>query len=325
MHFVLRRLGGFVLTVLAVSLLGFGLLHLAPGGPAELLLGVQEATPEAIAALNAQYGLDKPWPWQFVLWLRTLLSGDLGTSITTGASVNDMIAGRIGVTIELVIAAVVLSAIVGVTLGAASALRRATWLDSVIRNVTMVAVAVPGFAFGLGFVYLFGYLLEGIFPHRGWVPIEESLTGNLQHLLLPTITLALPAIAIVAKMTRSSMLETINADSVWYARSWGHHPWRVVSRFMLRRALTPVVPTVGLLAATSVGGTVVVEDIFGLPGLGSLLLLSLDNRDYAVASSVMLIMAVIAVGSSLIADLVNVYIDPRQRRAAGVRAKAVNA
>ncbi|GAA2122674.1 ABC transporter permease [Nocardioides bigeumensis] len=325
MHFLLRRLSGFVLTVLAVSLLGFGLLHLAPGGPAELLLGVQEATPEAVAAINAQYGLDKPWPWQFVLWLRSLLSGDLGTSVTTGASVNDMIAGRIGVTVELVVASLVLSVVVGVTLGAASALRRATWLDSVIRNVTMVAVAVPGFAFGLGFVYLFGYVLEGVFPHRGWVPIEESVAGNFQHLLLPTLTLSLPAIAIVAKMTRSSMLETINADSVWYARSWGHSPWRVMSRFMLRRALTPVVPTIGLLAATSVGGTVVVEEIFGLPGLGSLLLLSLDNRDYPAVNAVMLIMAIIAVGSSVLADLVNVYIDPRQRRAATVRAKAVTA
>jgi peptide/nickel transport system permease protein len=306
----LQSIPGLVL----LAVVSFGLLRLAPGDPALVLLGPLEATPEAIGAIRREYGLDQPFAVQFGVWALKVVQGDLGRSIFARAPVREMIVERLPVTLELAAAALLLAVLLGLPLGVAAALRPGGAIDSLGRLFSLVGVSVPSFVVGIGLIMLFGWYLPGILPYDQWVPISD-LPGNLSHLLLPAVTLSLVPMAIVARLSRSSMLDVLGREYITIATAFGVQRREVIWLDALKNALLPVVSVLGVIAAHLVGGTVIVETIFNLPGLGRLLYDGLLNRDYPVASGDLLVISVMVVLVNLAVDILYALLNPRIARA----------
>ncbi|MGW4804306.1 ABC transporter permease [Kitasatospora sp. NPDC004272] len=311
--FVARRLGTALLLLFLLSLLVYGLVFLAPGDIARNLLGTRNATPEALAQVRAQYHLDEPFLRQYWRWLSGLLGGDLGTSVRTGEPVSSVLAERLGLTAALCSLAFGLSVLVGVPAGVAAALRRGRLADRLLVGGSVVGVSAPGFAVGLLLLYVFGVGLE-------WFPVYGTGTGfldGLWHLALPSVALALGLGAFVVKLTRAAVVRELEEDYVVFARSRGLGGRRVLG-VVLRNAAVPVVTNLGLLVAYLLGGTVLVETTFALPGLGSLLESSVLFKDFAVVQALTLVTALVVSLVTLAVDLAYLAVDPRMRTRAGV-------
>lgn len=298
--------------ILLVSFIIFLLESLVPGNPAETILG-QNATPQNVAALDKQLGLDKPLIDGFWTWLDGVLHGRLGTSIISGEHVGSLLTGRLGVTISLVVLSVLVSAVVGVLLGLVSA-RRGGLLGTLLDVISLTGLALPSFWVGTMLVALLAVKVR-IFPASGYETIGQSPWGWIQHLILPVAALSLLGVAAVAKQSRDSILEALDADYVAMLRGNGMSEREIILKHVLRNAALPVITVLGVVAIGTLGGTVFVESVFVLPGLGSLATQSTVDHDLPVILGIGLYFTVIVVVINLLVDIAYGFLNPRVRSA----------
>ena len=307
--YLLRRLLLMLPVAFLVTVGVFMLIHLTPGDPALILLG-EDRTPEAIAAIHHQLGLDQPLYVQYLIWLGNLAHGDLGRSITTHQPVATAIAERLPATLELGGLALLWSLLVAIPLGTIAAVRRGSLADHLAAGITVGGVSIPNFFLGIVLIFALSVTLR-IFPFGGYVPFSEDPYENLRHVLLPAIALGTAGAAINMRFTRSSMLEVLNNDYIRTARAKGASWRRVVFIHALRNALIPVVTVVGLQIGGIIEGAVVTETVFTWPGVGRLVVESIFDRDYTVVQGVVLLAAFSYLFANLLVDFVYAWLDPR--------------
>lgn len=312
---ITRRFVGLVITLLIVSALIFFVMDLLPGDPASVMLGTS-ASPETLAALQKQLGLDQPLLIRYVAWLGNALHGNFGTSYTYGVPVAGLIAERLAVTVPLALLAVILSVLIAIPLGVISAGRRNSGLDYLGGVISQLFIAVPGFWVGLLLVMLFsvtlGWMPAGGFP--GW---SNGVWEAIKALILPAIALALPQAGVLTRVTRTSVLEVMSEDYVRTARSKGLSEKTSLWLHAVPNAMVPVVTILGLQFTFLIAGAVLVENVFNLPGLGRLAYQALSQRDVVVMQNVILFFAGLVIVMNFLVDMLYLIIDPRLR--AGIR------
>lgn len=310
-RYIARRLIFMLPVALLVSFMTFMIIHLVPGDPAAVLLG-EEATPQTIAALRAQLGLDKPLLQQYFIWLWQLLHGDLGQSIILQQPVVQAIIQRLPVTLELGLLALLYSLVLAVPLGIYSAMHRNSPLDWIVNVVSLAGTAIPAFVLGLVLILFFAVFIRA-FPPGGYVsPLEDPL-ANLRDLVLPVITLGTGAVAVNMRQIRASVIEALSQDYIRTARAKGLSEQRVAYLHALRNAIIPVMTLIGLQIGSILGGAFVVETIFLWPGVGQLAVTSIFSKDYPVVQGVVLLAAFSYMGANLLVDAGYALLDPRIR------------
>ncbi|HXN90673.1 MAG TPA: ABC transporter permease [Candidatus Sulfotelmatobacter sp.] len=307
--YVLRRVLLMVPVAFLVTVGVFMLIHLSPGDPALIILG-EDRTPQAVAQVHQEFGLDKPLYVQYLIWVGHIGHGDWGRSYTTHEPVFNAISDRLPATLELGIAALVWSLVVAIPLGTIAAVRRGSVADRVATGISVAGVSVPNFFIGIVLIYVLSVTAR-IFPFGGYVPITQDPWESLRHVILPAIALGTAGTAINMRFTRSSMIEVLNHDFIRTARAKGASWRRVVFVHALKNALIPVVTIVGLQIGGIIEGAVVTETVFTWPGVGRLAVESIFNRDYTVVQGVVLLAAFSYMLANLAVDLVYGWLDPR--------------
>lgn len=310
-RYILRRLLSMIPVLFIVSLIVFSLLHLSPGDPAISMLG-EEATPESIANLRGRLGLDEPLPVQYVKWSSSVVQGDLGRSIRSNQPVREAIIQRLPVTIELALLSVLVSLVIAIPVGIISAMRRNTPVDTVSTTFALLGVSLPNFFLAILLIFLFSVHLRWLSP-IGYTPFIEDPVDNLRRMIMPALTLGTALSAIVMRMTRSSLLEVLDQDYVRTARAKGLREASVVRVHALKNAMVPVVTVVGLQVGGLLGGAIIVEQIFVLPGIGRLLVDAIFQRDFPMVQGVVLFASLAFLFANLAVDLLYAYLDPRIR------------
>jgi peptide/nickel transport system permease protein len=315
--FVLRRLASFVLTLWVASLIVFAVLSLLPGNAAEMILG-ETATPQSVAALEAKLGLDRPAWERYLGWIGGFLRGDLGTSLSYDTPVSELVLERVAVTVPLAVLAMGLTTVAAIGFGLYAASRHNRLGDVGVMTASQVGIAIPNFWFAILLILLFAVHLQwvnaGGFP--GWTQDDGGGVGvALAALVLPAISLAVVQAAILARITRSAVLDVLREDFVRTARAKGLSARATLWRHVLRNAAIPVLTVMGLQFANLVTGTVVVENVFTLPGLGRLVFQAISNRDLPVVQSVVMLLAATVIAINFVVDVLYAVIDPRLRSA----------
>ncbi len=311
LRFIVRRLINIIPVALIVLVVTFSLIHLTPGNPAYTILGDQ-ASRQSVKLLDIKMGLNKPIWVQFLLYLHQVITGNLGLSLIGGQSVSSMIVAAMPVTLELALMAVFLSLLIALPIGIVAAYRPNTWVDALSRIIALVGAAVPNFLLALLLVYIFAVSLRW-FPSLGWVPFAASVGGNLWHIILPVVVLALPLVAVTSRVIRGELIEVIHLTYIRVARSKGLGEWVVVMRHGLKNALIPAVTVVGLQIGALLGGVVITESIFSLPGMGQLVVNAIFERNYPVLQGSVLVMALVVIVANLLVDLCYAWINPQIR------------
>ncbi len=312
---VVKRAGELAVIGFGVSVLTFLMIRLIPGDAVQLMLGANaEVTPQQIAAMRGQLGLDRPLIVQYAIWAGRALRGDLGTSVWTGRPVLAEILPRIGVTAELTLLALALAAILAIPLGCLMATARHRWADYTIRILSIAGITMPSFWLGTMLLYGVAAIAPGA-QLLGWVPFGVDPWGNLQRATLPVIALALPVLASLARIVRASMVEVMRQDYIRTARAKGVRERTVVLVHALRNALLPFLTSFGILAGYLFGGSVVIEQVFALPGLGRLMVGAIAERNYPLVQASILLATLAFVLVNAAIDLLYAAIDPRIRRA----------
>ena len=312
--FLVRRFLILLATLVIASLAIFVVLEVLPGDPALLILGL-EAQDDTLAALRAQMGLDKPAPLRYLAWISGLLSGTSGVSHTYAVPVFELISERLVVTVPLALIALVVSTLLAIPLGMLAAVRRGRLGDYGVMGFSQIGMAIPNFWFGILSILFFAVFL-GWFPAAGFPGWEAGLGVALWALVLPALSLALPEAAILARVTRASVLETLGTDYVRTARAKGLAEGRVLWGHVLRNALIPMTTILGLQFAFLLAGSIVIESVFSLPGLGRLIFQAVSQRDLVVVRDVVLLLVAVVVAINFLVDIAYAVIDPRVRRAA---------
>jgi peptide/nickel transport system permease protein len=294
-----------------VALFVFLLLRLTPGDPAAILAG-DTATPEQLEKIRESLGLNEPLFRQFFNWIFQLLQGDFGTSILSGKPVIELIADRMEPTISLALTTIILSVLIAVPLGVLAAWKQGTLIDRFVMLISVLGFSVPVFVIGYLMISLFSMELNW-FPVQGFRPIGDGLGDFLRRIALPTFTLTLLYIALIARITRTSMLEILGDDYIRTARAKGLPESRVLMRHALRNCSVPIITVVGIGFALIISGVVVTESVFNLPGLGRLTVDAVLSRDYPVIQAVILLASLIYVVINLLIDIAYVLLDPRIR------------
>lgn len=313
-RYLVQRAIAFIPTLLGVSILVFLAIRLVPGDAIIAMLGTEAGmlTDAQRAELEAYFGLDKPLVEQYITWMGNLLRGNMGYSVRHGAPVLDLILARFPLTVELSLMSVTIALLIGIPVGAISAIRHNTVIDLVGRVVSMIGLSVPNFLLGTLIIYILSVYFKDIMPDWGnYVGLAEAPIHNLQLLFYPAIAMGFSFAASVMRMTRSAMLEVLGEDYVRTARSKGLREWTVIRRHALGNALIPVVTLVGVEMGYLLGGTVITEQIFALPGIGRLAYTAIYQRDYALVQAVTLFIAFNFVLINLAVDLLYAAIDPR--------------
>lgn len=311
---VAARLAELAVVALGVSGLVFLMIHLIPGDAAQVMLGAADVGAVEVAALRERLGLDRPLPVQFALWLWHALQGDLGTSLWTGVPVLEEIGQRAGITAELTLLALGLAVMLAIPAGCVMAALRSGAADYAVRIVSIVGVTMPSFWLGAMLLLAVSTMLPGV-AVIGYVPFEGDPWGHVQRMILPALSLALPVLAALSRILRASMIEALGQDYTRTARAKGVAEWRVVSVHALRNALIPFVTSAGIMAGYLFGGSVVVEQVFAIPGLGRLMVGAIAERNYPLVQAAILLATLTFVGVNLLVDLLYLAIDPRGRRA----------
>lgn len=312
-QYILRRLALLVPVLLGVSVVVFTLVRLIPGDATLLAIGVdQRITDEQRELVRKSYGLDQPAPVQYLRWMEHVLQGDLGTSLRTRRSVNEELRLRLPVTIELTLLAALIGTIPAMTAGVIAAVRRNSALDYTATIATLVGVSVPNFLLATLLVLIFSIWLRWL-PPIGYVEIEKDPLGNLRTMVLPALSLSLPLAAVLMRNTRSAVLEVLGQEHVRVARAKGLTERRVLNRHVILNASLPILTVAGIQVASLLGGTVIIETIFGLPGIGRYTYEAIANRDYPVVQGVTLVVAAIFVVVSMTVDVLYAVLDPRLR------------
>jgi peptide/nickel transport system permease protein len=310
-RYILQRVVFMLPVALFVSFATFFLIHLVPGDPARVLLG-EEATPQTVAALQHQLGLDQPLPQQFGLWLWQAIHGNLGTSIQLQQPVVQALLQRMPVTVELGVASLLYSLALAIPLGVYSATHRKGWLEWLINISTLVGTAIPNFVLALLLIFLFAVAIR-LFPPGGYIPFTDDPANNVRDLLLPMIALGTSTVAVNLRQLRASMVEALEQDYVRTARAKGLSEVRVNYIHAMRNSLIPLITIVGLQIGQILGGAVVIEVVFLWPGLGKLAVDSIFAKDYPVVQGVVLIAAFSYMLVNLLVDVSYVFLDPRIR------------
>jgi peptide/nickel transport system permease protein len=312
---IARRLLATIPVMGVVAIAVFALLHATPGDPAVIIAG-DYATGEDIARIRAKLGLDQPFLTQVGLWVGRIVRGDLGTSIFSGLPVTTLIGQRVGTTAWLTLFAMLISVGIGVPLGVLAAWRKGAWIDRLVMIFAVSGFSIPTFWLGFILVYVFA-ISVGWLPVQGYIPITAGFWPFLSHLILPALTLSAVYMALIARMTRASMLGVLGEDYIRTAFAKGVAPRGVLIRHALKNASLPVVTIIGIGFALLIGGAVVTESVFALPGLGRLTVDAIIRRDYPVIQGVILIVSGVYVLINLVVDVLYVVLDPRVRSERG--------
>lgn len=311
-RYILARIIAFLPVLFGVALLSFSAVHLVPGNVVNIMAGEEYLSPEKEARLLKELGLDKPIYVQFALWLWKIVQGDFGLSYTSGLPVSDQLLHRLPVNIELIIIAFLLIVTVGILGGIVAAAYQFTWLDYAIRFFSTLGYSIPNFWLATLFILL-GSLVWTWLPVLDYVPFREDPMGNITSMLIPGFVLGLASLAFVLRMTRSSVLENMRMDYVRTARAKGLPEQVVFMLHITKNSLIPVVTVIGLQVGFMVGGFVLTEEVFVLPGLGRLLLVAISSRDFNIITAITLLTAVIVLIINLLVDILYAFIDPRIR------------
>ena len=309
--YILRRLMATIPVMAVVSLLVFSLLFFAPGDPAALIAGDQ-ATPDDIERVRLRLGLDRPFFTQFSSWLARLAQGDLGTSLFTNLPVAEMIAQRIEPTLSLMALTLTLAVVIAVPLGVAAAWCTGTWIDRVIMAIAVFGFSVPGFVVGYALAYVFALELNWL-PVQGYTPLSRGVWPWLQNMILPAVSLGFVYVALIARITRASMLEVLQQDYIRTAKAKGLGLVGILFIHALKNAAVPVVTVIGIGFALLIGGAVVTESVFAVPGLGRLTVDAILRRDLPVIQGVVLMFSLTYVLVNMTIDILYTFIDPRIR------------
>jgi len=316
-RFILKRLGISLIMLLAVSTIVFLMIHMMPGDPALMMLGGDSnPDPAAVAVLREELGLNKPLPVQYKDWVLGAVGGDLGHSYSEKIPVMQSIATRLPRTLELAGAAMLLACIIGLPLGVWSALRRGKTSDLVMTTGASLGTSIPVYVMGYIFIAVFcldGFGLGFSMPSSGYMDISRSVGGHFTRLVLPALTLALGIAASIMRMTRSSMLDALSGESVRALRAKGLSESKVIIRHVIRNAFIPVVTIIGLQFGNLIGGTVLCETVFNWPGLSTLLVKAINQRDYPLIQGCILVMSSVFILANLVVDVLYGILDPRAR------------
>ncbi|MFK8256616.1 ABC transporter permease [Erwinia sp. AnSW2-5] len=310
-NYLLRRLTGIIPVIIGLSLIVFLLMAMIPGNPAQALLGAF-ATPENVARVSAELGLDKPLWQQYFIWVNNLLHGDFGRSYVLNRPVIDEVLERLSATLLLGGCALLLSVVLGLLAGVTSAVRQFGWGDRLITLLVLIGISLPSFLIGLLMIMLFAVSLRW-FPASGMFAIYGGgdALDLLHHLTLPAITLAIVATGVIARLTRTAMLEVLRQDYIRTARAKGVSERRVIWRHAFRVALVSVIPAIGIQAGFVLGGAVYIETVFQWPGLGAMLVKAVSTRDLLLVQGGVLVAAIAYVLINLLTDIVQACLDPR--------------
>ena len=308
-EYIARRLLLLIPTVLGVTIVVFLMMHFIPGDPVALLLG-DYYTEATAAAIRHKYGLDRPLHTQYVLWLKRLVTGDWGHSIIANRPIFHDLVRRIPVTLELIVLAMSFALLIAIPAGVIAAIRPYSWHDYSAMTTALIGVSVPEFFMGV-LLILFFSLFWNLLPAVGYVPLSESVVGNLKHMILPAVTLGLARAALLTRLIRASMMEVIRLDYVTTARAKGVRERAVVLKHALKNALIPTVTVLGLQVGFLIGGAIVVETVFSVPGVGSFGIGAISLRDYPQVQAFVLLFAVGFVLTNLVVDVLYAFLDPR--------------
>ncbi|MCY3900716.1 MAG: ABC transporter permease [Caldilineaceae bacterium] len=311
-RFLGRRLIRAVLTVWAVATLVFLLMHALPGDVVLVLLDTVGAGSDAADKMREFLGLDRPLYVQYFDWLGTLLRGDMGNSLLGGYPVWDLVKSRIPVTVELAALTILLGLSIAIPLGIVAAARNGSWIDLLAMQFGQLGISIPNFWIATILILVVAARLQWL-PPSGYKPISDGLGTNLLHMIMPSLSLALPLAAVMTRVVRSAVLEVLNRDYMRVAHAKGLHPQQVLWRHGLRNAAIPIVTVIGLELGYLLGGTVLIEEMFFVPGLGQLTVRALLNRDLPVLQGVLLLYSTAFVLVNLVVDLLYGQIDPRIR------------
>ncbi|WP_293812841.1 ABC transporter permease [uncultured Bosea sp.] len=312
-HFLIRRLAGAFLVLVLVSLMSFALIWLVPGDPAAAFLDAS-ATPEQVAKLRSALGLDLSLPQQMLGWYGRILSGDLGQSILLNRSVTAALIERLPVTLSLAALALAFAVFFGVAAGIVAAVNHNRWPDQAVMTTALLGLSVPDFWLGLVMVLVFAVSL-GWLPSGGFTPFLQSPTEWLRGMVLPALTLGLVQVGFIARMARASMLDTLSQDYVRTADAKGLAKLHVVLRHALPNAMIPILTVIGIVSGALLGGAVIVEQVFSIPGIGRLIVGAIASRDFPVLQGGLLFLAVVYLAINLVVDILYAVVDPRVRLA----------
>jgi peptide/nickel transport system permease protein len=306
-----RRLLGTIPVMLVVAVFIFLMLRLTPSDPAAVIAG-DNATTEQVAQIRSQLGLDRPMIEQFVIWSGKVLRGDLGESFFFKKTVASLIGERIEPTLSLALFTMVLAVLIAVPLGVLAAHRQGSWIDRIVMGFSVLGFSMPSFVVAYLLIYLFAVWLNWL-PVQGYQRIAEGLGGWVRGLVLPSLTLSVIFVALIARMTRTSMLEVLSEDYIRTARAKGQSERKVLFRHALRNAAVPIVTVIGLAVALLIGGVIVTESVFTIPGLGRLTVDAVLARDYPTIQAVILLFSFVYVMINLTVDMMYSLLDPRIR------------
>jgi peptide/nickel transport system permease protein len=311
--FIIGRLLLAIPTLFGISVVAFLTIHLIPGNIVEVMLGTRtDVTPQQIAELNSLYGIDKPLWQQYLTWAGHVVRGDLGFSLRTGLPITTSLGSALPVTAELTLLAVIIALVVALPAGIWMATRRDSFPDVAGRVLCLIALSIPSFWLGTLLILVVSLYVPWL-SSFAFVPLLQSPVDNLKMMVLPSFTLALGLLAILVRMTRAAMLEVLEKDYLRTARAKGLGRARVLGKHALRNALLPVLTIIGLQVGYLLGGAVIVENVFTLPGVGRLVVQGIQQRDYPLVQSVVFIVAAIVIVVNLLVDLCYAWVDPRIR------------
>jgi peptide/nickel transport system permease protein len=308
--YIARRVLATIPVVTVVAVLAFLLLRLS-GDPAAIIAG-DSATTQQVAEIRVRLGLERPIVQQFAIWIGRVLRGDFGESFFFKKQVAELIRERLEPTAALAVCTLILAVVVAVPLGVLAAAKRGTWIDRAVMGFSVLGFSVPVFVIGYALIYLFAIELSWL-PVQGYQRLSEGIWGFLERLILPSVTLAVIYVALIARITRTSVLEVMGTDHVRTARAKGLGEGAVLLRHVLRNAAVPIVTVIGLGVALLIGGVVVTESVYGIPGLGRLTVDAVLARDYPTVQAVILLFSVTYVLINLLVDLTYTFLDPRIR------------
>ncbi|GGE26335.1 ABC transporter permease [Pullulanibacillus camelliae] len=311
MAYILRRLVFLCLTLVFISIITFLVFRILPGDPVQIMLG-PDADPARITAVRHQLGLDQPLFEQYIHLIQGFVKGDLGESLRFSMPVKTLILARLPLTFSLALMSLVIVVFVSIPLGVLAAIRKNSWGDIILSSITQVGMAIPTFFVGMLLMILFGSMFR-LFSPGGYIPWGESFFGALGSLLLPALTIAIPQIAVCFRYVRNEILEQTTMDYVRTARGKGATERATLFKHILRNSLIPVLTVFGLILAEVIAGTIVVEQVFSLPGIGTLLITSVSGRDFPVVQGLVLYIAFVVVCINFIVDLLYRVLDPRIR------------
>ncbi len=307
--YIFQRILMMIPVLFFVTILIFSLIHLTPGDPAQMILG-QEASPEALHNLRHKLGLDKPLSVQYFDWINDVIRGDLGNSVRDNRSVAQTIFKKIPITLELAFLGIIISIIIAIPAGIIAAVKKGTWFDYSGTLIALGGVSMPSFWVGIMLVYLFAVKLD-ILPPSGYVSPGEDLSENLKLMIMPSLSLGIRMAAVTMRMMRSSLLEVLQKDYIRTAEAKGLPRLTLIIKHAVRNSLISVVTVVGLQITAFLGGAVITETIFAIPGFGRLIVQSIFNRDFPMLQGSILIMSAMVIFVNILVDLSYSYLDPR--------------